>query len=263
MAVQVTEPFWSVGLPCRAFVIHLFETCVLFLTPTSPIDCKMLPQQTLETTPDRIVEAAGEIFADKGFEQATVRDICQQANANLAAINYHFGDKQRLYVEAVKRAHKWKMDQAELPQWSTDAPAEQMLSDFIVTFIRRLKLGDRDTWQNRLMMREMVRSDGACSELVRDSIRPQFEILTSILRRLVPAETDEERLHLTAFSIVGQCLFYHFADPVVRKLVDNDEYERQSPEKLGEHITRFSLAALEKLREAPVSKRTLPQTVRK
>lgn len=208
-----------------------------------------MSHQTLETTQDRIIEAAGEIFAEKGFEQATVRDICQNAGANLAAVNYHFGDKHRLYVEAVKRAHQWKMDQAELPQWPDGTSAEQMLADFIYTFICRLKLGDRDTWQNRLMMREMVRSDGACAELVRDSIRPQFEILLGILRRLVPDDVDDEQLNLTAFSVVGQCLFYHFADPVVRKLVEPGEYDAQSPEKLGEHIARFSLAALSRLRE--------------
>ena len=197
-----------------------------------------------DKTSDRIVEAAGEVFADRGFEQATVRDICQQAGANLAAINYYFGDKQKLYVEAVKRAHQWKMQQAEMPDWPGDTSPDEMLAGFILTMVRRMKLGDRDKWQNRLMLREMMRSNGACAELVKDSIRPQFDILTTILRQLLPESCAEERLHLTAFSIVGQCLFYHIADPVIRKLVDEDEYDSQSSEKIAEHITRFTLASL-------------------
>ena len=63
-------------------------------------------------------DAAGEIFAERGFDGTTVRDICQRAGANIAAVNYYFGDKQRLYVEAVVQAHRWRMEQAPLPDWA-------------------------------------------------------------------------------------------------------------------------------------------------
>jgi len=59
-----------------------------------------------DATKTRLLEAAGEEFADKGFGGATVRAICARAGANVAAINYHFGDKERLYIEAVIEAHR-------------------------------------------------------------------------------------------------------------------------------------------------------------
>ncbi len=197
-----------------------------------------------DTTRDRIIEAAGEIFAERGFDATTVRDICQAAEANVAAVNYYFGDKQRLFVEAVLRAHRWRMSQAALPEWTAETSPKEKLTDFIATFIRRVRTGPKDTWQNRLIMREMMRPDAACAEVVRDSIRPQFELLLGVLRALLPEETSVEKLHLTAFSIVGQCLFYHFADPVVRHLIDDSEYSEFSVEKLAAHIADFSLAAL-------------------
>jgi AcrR family transcriptional regulator len=200
---------------------------------------------TLDTTRERIVEAAGEIFAEKGFDATTVRDICQRAEANVAAVNYYFGDKQRLYVEAVVRAHRWRMERAKLPEWTTNTTSQQKLRDFVVTFLRRIRTGPEGTWHTRLVMREMLNPHEACAELVESSIRPQFEILQSILREFLPDDVSEEQLHLTAFSIVGQCLFYHFADPVIRSLILRDEYAGYDVEKLANHIVRFSLRAIE------------------
>jgi AcrR family transcriptional regulator len=198
----------------------------------------------VDTTRERIAEAAGEIFAERGFDGTTVRDICQRAGANIAAVNYYFGDKQRLYVEAVVRAHRWRMEQARLPDWSDDTRAETKLADFITTFIRRVRTGPEDTWHTKLMMREMANPTAACAELVQSSIRPQFDMLLAILRELLPSDISAEQLQLTGFSIVGQCLFYHLADPVVRNLLSAKEYSELDVAKLAQHILNFSLTAI-------------------
>jgi AcrR family transcriptional regulator len=200
----------------------------------------------LDTTRERIIDAAGEIFAQRGFDATTVRDICNAAGANIAAVNYYFGDKQRLYVEAVVRAHRWRMERARLPEWTDETTPEEKLTDFIATFIRRVRTGPDDTWHTRLIMREISHPTAACAELVQSSIRPQFEILIGILGELLPNANNEKQLHLTAFSIVGQCLFYHFADPVVRNLLTEVEYDGLNVENLAEHIASFSLTALKR-----------------
>lgn len=197
-----------------------------------------------DTTRERIAVAAGEIFAERGFDGTTVRDICQRAGANIAAVNYYFGDKQRLYVEAVIQAHRWRMEQFPLPPWPEGTPAETRLEDFITTFVRRVRTGPDGTWHSKLMMREMANPTAACAELVQSSIRPQFEILLKILRELLPADTSHDQMRLTAFSIVGQCLFYHFADPVIRNLLSADEYSAFDIDRLARHIAGFSLAAI-------------------
>ena len=90
---------------------------------------------------------------------------------------------------------------------------------------------------------------------MRGSIRPQFDVLTGILREMLPEDTAEEQLHLTAFSIVGQCLFYHFADSVVHNLVGDNEYNDYDVNKLAAHIATFSLNALERNTPSAVAAR--------
>ena len=152
------------------------------------------------------MQAAGEEFAEKGFECARIRTICDRAQANVAAVNYHFGDKEQLYVEAVLDAHRCGIEAEEedgSARWRS--PAEQ-LRGFIRHFLSRvLAMHDPDGWWHRLMLREMLQPTSASEVLVREAIRPRFEQLLGILRRICP-EAEERKLHALAFSVIGQCL---------------------------------------------------------
>lgn len=198
----------------------------------------------VDSTRDRILEAAGNVFAGKGFEAATVREICRLAGANIAAVNYYFGDKRQLYVEAVKRAHAWRVQQAPLPDWPAGTPAAVKLRGFVRTLLARMLSEDPTSWHGSLMLREMSRPDTACQALVSDYIRPEFHLLLEILDELVPAEMPAARRHLVAFSIVGQCLHYRVGAQVIRLLVPEDEQRGFTPDLLAEHIAGLTLAAL-------------------
>ncbi|HWB00124.1 MAG TPA: CerR family C-terminal domain-containing protein [Pirellulales bacterium] len=195
-------------------------------------------------TRQRILDAAGPVFAHRGFKDATVREICQAARVNVAAVNYYFGDKERLYIEAVKRAHRNRMDQAPLPEWSSSATPEQKLYDFVRTLLIRILHDPAQSWHTELMLRELLEPTAACAELARDYIRPQFDTLLAILATILPAEVSREDRHLAAFSIVGQCLYHRVAQPIVEALIAPDEYRSYSIDRLAQHITSWSLAAL-------------------
>lgn len=210
-----------------------------------------MSHNVLDDTKVRILEAAGRTFADRGFRDATVRDICQAAGANLAAVNYHFGDKQRLYIESVKLAHAHLMRQVPLPEWSPGTPAAVKLHGFIYAFMCRV-LNRDDNWQRRLMLREIGQPSAACEELAREYIRPQFAVLLGILDELLPRDTPDVVRHRTAFSIVGQCLHYLIAAPIVRWLIPPEEFARYNPEQLAAHVWRFSLQGLGVVRPGEV-----------
>jgi AcrR family transcriptional regulator len=198
-----------------------------------------------EDTRSRLLQAAGMVFADKGFQGATVREICQAADVNIASVNYHFGDKQRLYIETVKRAHQLRTLRVPLPQWPAETPPETRLRDFIRTLLTRMIASEEAPWQHRLMMQEVLHPTQACREMVEDYIRPEFRLLLSILDEILPAAVPVVRKHQMAFSIVGQCLFYKIGGEVARILVSEDEFaEHFTAGHLANHIADVCLAAL-------------------
>ena len=120
-----------------------------------------------DDTRTRILNAAGPVFAEKGFSNATVRDICQAAHVNVASVNYHFGDKEQLYIETVTQAHELKVRQVNFPVWSADTPPEDKLRDFLRTLMTRMLGTQQAPWQTTLMMREVLRPTAACKVLSR------------------------------------------------------------------------------------------------
>ncbi|QDU40629.1 putative HTH-type transcriptional regulator YttP [Maioricimonas rarisocia] len=203
-----------------------------------------------DDTRDRVIDAAGPIFAEKGFEGATVREICQAAGVNLASVNYHFGDKQRLYFATVKAAHLMRMKQVPPAQWPEETTPEEQLRLYIHTALRRMLGHNELSWQMRLMTREILQPTGALVDVVEQGIRPQLSVLLGILDHFLPPDTPEHVRYQTAFSIIGQCLHYRFGKDFVAMLVPEEERnEHYSIEQLADQITRFSLAALTRLRD--------------
>jgi AcrR family transcriptional regulator len=198
-----------------------------------------------DDTRARILRAAGPVFARKGFQQATVREICQVAEVNLAAINYYFGDKERLYIESVKLAHQIRVEQVPLRPWPEGMPPATKLRQFVENLLTRMIGLEEEPWQARLMLREILQPTAACRELVEDFFRPQFERLLGILAEVLPAQTPRHRLQQIGFSIVGQCIYYRVAGDIVSLLVPEPQRgEHFSVPQLADHIVQFSLAAL-------------------
>ncbi len=196
-----------------------------------------------DLTKSRLLEGAGQEFAEKGFELARVRAICDRAGANLAAINYHFGDKEHLYVEVLREAHRCGMDPGEIQIDSGLTPAARLRA-FIHHFLDRvLSMNQPEDWQHRLMLREMFSPTRFSEILVREVIRPRFELIRGVMQEICP-EADDRRLNALVFSVIGQCLHYKMARRVTERLIGEDGYRALDVDFLTDHITAFCLAAL-------------------
>jgi AcrR family transcriptional regulator len=198
--------------------------------------------ETSDPTQQRLLDAAEQVFADKGFNAASIRDICRKAGANVAAVNYYFRDKERLYIETVKYAYRACIQGMPFPEWGPGVEPRQKLGDFIRVVVTRI-MQPSSTASLQLMMRELAQPTAACAEVVRDYIQPMAERLRSILSELFP-EVPEKESFFIGFSIMGQCLFYRHHRAVAALLVGEEEFQKLTTEQIIRHITSFTFAAL-------------------
>ncbi|MBN1422378.1 MAG: CerR family C-terminal domain-containing protein [Planctomycetes bacterium] len=200
----------------------------------------------------RLLEAAGEVFARRGFWEATHAEICRKAGANTASVNYHFGSKENLYVEAWKHAFRRSME-AHPPDGgvAAEAPLEERLRGRILALIQRI--GDPDNREFEIMHKEMANPTGLLTESIRQAIEPMRRETRSIVEELLGEGADDRLVHLCEMSVMGQCF-----GPVLRLRRARMAPDVPSPgplpfdlgvEELADHVLRFSLAGIRGIRD--------------
>lgn len=206
-------------------------------------------------TRDRLLEAAGQVFARAGFREARVREIATRAEANVAAVNYHFRGKEGLYSAVLERSFRIAMEKyppdGGLGPWAT--PPERLRA-FIQSLLYRLLTDGPHAQYAALMAREMVEPTAALDRIARQVIRPMYVQLCSLVGTLAGVRPSQERVRRCARSIVGQCLFYKHAEPVLRRLEGRWGWTPRDLEELTDHIQAFSLAGIRQIAKGGGSK---------
>ena len=201
----------------------------------------------MEDTRGRLLLAAGELFAERGFDGASAREICDRAGVNVAAINYYFGGKEALYVEAVKAAAplfraEAVFDRQESPPNECDP--KRLLADYIRLMLEHMIGQDTPSWKIKLIMREMLDPTPACEAFFHKHVLSNFRTLLRILERLLPEQVPEHRKYQIALSIVGQCTHYRAAGRLLEKIIPETLRPQFTVEHIVRHITEFVFSAL-------------------
>lgn len=192
--------------------------------------------------PAKLIAAAGPIFARHGYARATVREICSQAESNVASVGYYFGDKMGLYRAVIAEIRANKERRFPVPA-DVDDPAQQLYG-IIHTMLSRLLSGDESGWNAALLTREMQEPTEVFPEFVNEYFRPLFERLQRAIRGLVSADTAEHEIEQLAISVVGQCVYYRIGSRVLDILLTEEsprsDYDIES---LARHVTAVSLCS--------------------
>lgn len=201
------------------------------------------------TTRDRLIDAATTVFAEHGFRDAGVREICRRAGANPAAVNYHFGSKQELYWAVLRHAFEKAGPAWPMPRLA-DEPTdpEGRLREWIRWFAERM-FGE--TVMSQLMIAEMRDHTEALDRLIDESIRPVFEEVSGMVAAMTGLHPTSRRVELCVSSIIGQCLFYKAAKPLVERLHSHHRRDLPEIERVADHVYRFSIAGICAISEQP------------
>jgi TetR/AcrR family transcriptional regulator, regulator of cefoperazone and chloramphenicol sensitivity len=206
-------------------------------------------------TRQRVLEAAVRLFAERGFRKVTVREICRTAHANVAAVNYHFGDKLGLYREVLQAAiDVMRRTNDAARRAGEGGSAEERLRAYIHAYLHRLLSTGGDSWLHRLINREVADPTPALDLIVEQAIRPRVEYLRALVGELLDRGPADERVIRSVASIQAQCIMA-LPNPIGRRLRPNVSFAPAEIDKLAEHIADFSMAGIREIGRAPIRRR--------
>lgn len=218
-------------------------------------------------TREKLLDSAERLFAEKGFESVSIRDIASDADANVAAVNYHFQGKNNLYAAVLERRLSPKRDKflATIKQVTAAGDGVPDLEELIGSFIR-IHLEDALFLPGGeaalpLIARELHESRIGGAPVCSVFIAPVHAALGEAMALARPG-LDEDTVRWVIGSLIGQIVHFVMRWKRMRSTAAaGDEgaasHRRMFPVLSGsledyisrtvEHITRFSIGGIEKM----------------
>ncbi len=203
---------------------------------------------TSDPTRDKLLDVAGRIFADRGYRATTIREISIAARANIAAVNYHFGDKLGLYTEAVQQSLRAAELEAMQNALNQLAPPEEILRSVIRVRLRGICRQDRPDWYFRILAHELADPTPALRQLINKVGRPIFQRMLELIGGMIGLPADDDKTRLCAVSVMGQILVYIFARPLLAGVWPELKMTPEQVDLIANHIADFSLSYIQNFR---------------
>jgi AcrR family transcriptional regulator len=203
-----------------------------------------------EATRDKLLEAAGKAFAERGYAGATIREICKDAGANVAAVNYHFKDKLALYAEVLNQLKRAAGVDRIRAAFDQNASPEEILREVIRARLKGLAAQKLPDWHFRIAAREFAQPTPAMSQVIDKVMRPIYDRLRGVIGQIIGRSPEHEQTRLCTHSIMGQLLPYVLAGPVLVRLWPEMKMTPEQLDRVADHIADFSLAYLRQVGES-------------
>ena len=203
-----------------------------------------------EGTKEKILEAAEKLFAENGFAATSLRSITAAAEANLAAVNYHFGSKEALIrdifarrLAAVNRERIERLHNLERESGSEPPSLEEILYVFVIPMVRmkRMKSLAIETFP-RLMMRIHAEPDGPVRKIFIDQFREVFDQFLPAISRSTPDLSDREILGRMRFAVGA--MVHSFASVHIFHSFFGDRFPKENEDEFVESLVAFMTAGI-------------------
>jgi TetR/AcrR family transcriptional regulator, regulator of cefoperazone and chloramphenicol sensitivity len=192
----------------------------------------------------KILLTALELFAELGFERATIRQIAKKADVNVSAIGYYFGDKAGLYQAAFVEPMGSPKDDIALFN-SPDITLEQALHGLFTGFVEPLKDNKLAQLCTRLHMREMVEPTGLWEKEIDDGITPCHQALILVLQRHLKINKADDDLHRLAVCIAAMGVHLFVGREVIDKVCPQIINTNKGLDKTRQKLVDFAMSMIE------------------
>jgi AcrR family transcriptional regulator len=199
----------------------------------------------------QLLEAAGELFAERGYDAVTGREICLKAGANAAAINYHFGGMEGLYVSVLEEARERFVSQHALVEALARAGTmEEKMTAVARIGLRALLGSEQKSWAPRLIIRELTSPSAAASLLVATA-QPRFKVLRAMVCVATGLPEDHPAISRCCLTLAAPMQFLMIADHAfLRRIYPDLDLSAGGIDVLAEHFVRYAMAGLKAVAEA-------------
>jgi AcrR family transcriptional regulator len=197
----------------------------------------------------RLLESAGQVFAEQGFEAATGKEIAERAGANAAGVNYHFGSLEGLYAAVLAAARDRLVASETFAEVASLAGGpEEKLRTLIRLVVRGAVKPDKSGWALRVIGREVTAPSQVGLKLLVSTVGPRVRLLRSLVGELVGRSEDDPEVALACISIVAPLQLLLIADPqLVRGMHPALDLPNMDEDALVEHFFGFAMAGLARI----------------
>lgn len=207
-------------------------------------DAAAIDDERPQRTRAALLEAGGNVFAEKGFDRATGKEICARAGANVAAINYYFGGVEGLYAAVLRLAHNRVVSVDHLQALvAHERDARGQLEAILAMFARAVTGPASSSWVFRVIGREVVAPSRVFSEMRDKEIFPKLRILRPVVAELMDLPEDHAAVARACISIVAPCVLLLIGDRrFLKKAFPSFGFD--DTEAITQHMVAFALAGI-------------------
>ena len=200
-------------------------------------------------TRNKLLKAASEAFAEKGYRNTTVAEICRRAGSNVAAVNYHFRGKDELYALVWRNAFEEAL-RVYPPDGGLahNAPPEERLRALIYSLLHRIMDDGRLGYAGQILLQEMSNPTDVIEQVRHDMIGPLREHTRQVITELLGPDVDNRQIGLCQMSVIHQCLAIGFRRGRLPPYILEGRPTPEFIDALVGHITRFSLSGIKAVR---------------
>jgi len=197
----------------------------------------------------QIMEAAEELFAEKGFDGTSVRDVAKEAGVNLAMISYYFGSKEKLMESLFKYRGAFIKMQLESMIENKELSSLEKVYALIDNYIERII---KQQCFHKIMAREqMVDLKGTTTRLIYELKRTNQELVKKLIQEGQKKGDFKKNIDvpLMMATLVGTTSHLVTAQHYYRKLnnlesLSDEEFKKHIKKKLSNHLKSLFKAIL-------------------